>query len=139
MMTVHVQLHELELAATDQDPGLAGAPALALLNTSRGRVVDEGELAHTLPDGRRRFAAMDVFEQEPPEPALPLFSDSALCTPRLAGRTNEILIRMSDSAAGAVLDVLAGREPAQFVTPEVLCRFALRPRHPASDAAPGIR
>ncbi|HLQ06361.1 MAG TPA: hydroxyacid dehydrogenase [Nitrososphaerales archaeon] len=59
-----------------------------LINTSRGGVVDEDELAAALTEGRIGGAALDVFEEEPPTGAI-LSAPSTILTPHIGGQTEE--------------------------------------------------
>ncbi|HEV2225787.1 MAG TPA: hydroxyacid dehydrogenase [Nitrososphaerales archaeon] len=59
-----------------------------LINTSRGGVVDEEELAASLTEGRIAGAALDVFEEEPPSGAI-VTAPSTILTPHIGGQTEE--------------------------------------------------
>lgn len=59
-----------------------------LINTSRGGVVDEDELAAALTEGRIAGAALDVFEEEPPSGTI-FFAPSTILTPHIGGQTEE--------------------------------------------------
>ena len=59
-----------------------------LINTSRGGVVDENELAAALTRGRIAGAALDVFEEEPPSGPI-LSAPSTILTPHIGGQTEE--------------------------------------------------
>ena len=59
-----------------------------LVNTSRGGVVDEEELASALKEGRLAGAALDVFETEPPTGAI-LTAPNVILTPHVGGQTAE--------------------------------------------------
>lgn len=135
VVTVHVPL-------TSSTSSLIGARELALMkstaaliNTSRGGVVDEAALASAITQRRLRAAVIDVFEHEPPGKEHPLFAlDDVICTPHIAGITAEALRRMAAAAVAAVLDVLGGYEPAVVANPDVLPRLGLLPHRP--DATP---
>jgi D-3-phosphoglycerate dehydrogenase len=101
-------------------------PRTALVNVSRGGVVDEAALADALVRGHLRCAAVDVFAEEPPAADHPLLGlPNALCTPHLGAATSEALIRMGMCAAAAALDVLGGRWPPHPVNPQVIPRAPL--------------
>ena len=101
-------------------------PESYLVNTARGAAVDEEALAEALSTGRLAGAAIDVFAQEPPDPAHPLQSaPNALLTPHVAGLSDRALIRVATEAAKGILDVLQGRHPCSPVNPEI---FPLQPR-----------
>ena len=83
----------LNLALTSETEHLVGhdelelmKPSAILINTSRGRVVDETALIKALQQRKIAGAALDVFGQEPPAPDNPLLQmDNVLVTPHIAG------------------------------------------------------
>lgn len=95
-------------------------PTAVLVNTSRGEVVNEPDLVQALKSGRLAAAGLDVFEHEPlkghPFQTMP----NVLLTAHTAGvdfRSREDMARF---AAEAIVDVLAGKWPAErVVNPEV--------------------
>ncbi len=97
-------------------------PEAALLNLSRGGVVDEAALHASLVAGRLRGAALDVFEDEPPGPGNPLFAlDSVIVSPHCAAFTEECARRMALACADNVLAAFDGRlDPDLVVNREVL-------------------
>lgn len=95
-------------------------PTAFLINTSRGRVIDEPALIERLRSRRIAGAALDVFWNEPPRDSELLHLPNVLCTPHMGAHTLEAIDRMSHIAAESVIDVLQGRRPAHVVNPEVL-------------------
>ncbi|MBR5101801.1 MAG: D-2-hydroxyacid dehydrogenase, partial [Muribaculaceae bacterium] len=72
-------------------------PTAILLNTSRGPLVDEVELAKALHEGRIAAAGVDVLEQEPPPFDCPLLSaPNCYFTPHIAWATREARERLMD-------------------------------------------
>lgn len=63
----------------------------------------------------------------PTPPATPALArlDNVVLTPHAAGSTEEALIAMAMAASGAVIDVLAGRQPRDMVDPGVWARRRL--------------
>lgn len=91
-------------------------PSAALINTARGSLVDEQALADALASGEIAAAGLDVLEAEPLPESSPLRGlDSVIITSHLAGQTAQARRRAGLVAAQAVVDVLAGREPAHPV------------------------
>jgi phosphoglycerate dehydrogenase-like enzyme len=87
-----------------------------LVNTARGTLVDEDALIDALAAGEIAGAALDVVTHEPLSATSPLRGfDNVLISSHLAGQTTEARIRAGMSAAQAVIDVLAGREPTHPV------------------------
>jgi len=97
-------------------------PEAAVLNLSRGGVVDEGALRDALLAGSLRGAALDVFEDEPPGPGNPLFDlDSVIVSPHCAAFTEECARRMALACAENVIATFEGRlDPDLVVNREVL-------------------
>ena len=119
VVSVHVPLNDSTRWLIGEPELARMRPHAALVNMSRGGVVDEDALAAALSSGRLRCAATDVFAEEPPRRDHPLLSlPNALCTPHMGGTTADALSRTAWSAVKAVDDVLAGRCPDNVVNPE---------------------
>ncbi len=87
-----------------------------IVNTARGRVIDEAALVEALRSGHISAAALDVFEQEPIKPDnLLLAMDSVILTPHLGASSLEAMQRMATQVAQGVLDVLEERQPPNRV------------------------
>lgn len=83
----------------------AANPELVLVNTSRGGIVNEADLYDALTSGKIRAAALDVFEQEPPDKDHPLLSlENFIGTFHVGGSTVESLDRVSNKAVDHVFE-----------------------------------
>jgi D-3-phosphoglycerate dehydrogenase len=92
-----------------------------IVNTSRGGIVNEQDLARALNENLIAGAAVDVFEQEPPGPDNPLFAaPNVLLTPHIGGQTGESLKRMAEQSVKNLLLFLDGKQPENILNPEVL-------------------
>jgi D-3-phosphoglycerate dehydrogenase len=107
---------------------LIGAEALAkmkptsyLINVARGPIVDEKALIDVLQQRRIAGAALDVFEQEPVDPANPLLAmDNVIVTPHSLCWTDECFHNMASTGLRSIVDVLNGRIPEFLVDRAVL-------------------
>jgi len=96
-------------------------PSAYLISTARGPIVDQTALTRALQAGQIAGAALDVFEQEPVDPADPILSlNNVIVTPHAFAWTDEWIRLTGRSALGGILDVAAGREPPNVVNREVL-------------------
>lgn len=83
-----------------------------LVNTARGKIIDQPALIDALKKGKVAGAALDVFEEEPLNPSNPLTSmDNVILTPHLAASSREAMRRMAVQVAEGVMAVLRGGIP----------------------------
>ena len=93
-------------------------PSAMLINIARGPVVDEAALIEALRAGTIAGAALDVFEQEPVAPDNPLLCmDQVIVTPHSLCWTDQCFAGIAESGLRSILDVAAGRVPANAVNP----------------------
>ena len=98
-------------------------PSAFLVNIARGPIVDQEALVEMLESGRLAGAALDVFEDEPLDPAHPLLRlPNVIATPHAIGWTDEACRIGGRAASRAVLAVAAGSLPEHVVNLEVLER-----------------
>jgi glyoxylate reductase len=116
----------LHVPLTPETHHLIGARELALMkptaflvNTARGKVVDEEALVQALQAKRIAGAGLDVFEHEPHlHPALKEMPNVVLM-PHVGSATGETRLKMAMLAAENLLAALAGHRPPNVVNPEV--------------------
>jgi D-3-phosphoglycerate dehydrogenase len=113
---------------TKQTHHLINAPRLALMkptayliNVARGPIVDQRALTAALQERRIAGAGLDVFEQEPIDPADPLLKlDNVVLAPHALCWTDECFAGNGRSACQSILDVAAGHVPQHVVNREAL-------------------
>jgi D-3-phosphoglycerate dehydrogenase len=86
-----------------------------LVNVSRGGLIDPDAVAAALDSGRLSGAALDVLDQEPPEPGHPLLGrDDVVLTPHIAyfsARTEIEYVRIQAQNAVSLLEAGAPDSP----------------------------
>jgi len=85
-------------------------PTAFIINTSRGPLVNEQELADALNEGRIAGAGMDVLSSEPPSPENPLLkAKNCYITPHIAWATRSARQRLLDVSINNVRAFLANK------------------------------
>ena len=96
------------------------------VNTGRGPCVDEKGLLAALESGRVAVAALDVLEQEPPDPQNPLLRmENVILTPHVASATSRMMPETRRRLGRELALVLRGFWPRSCVNPGVLPRLPL--------------
>jgi phosphoglycerate dehydrogenase-like enzyme len=96
-------------------------PTALLVNVARGPIVDQAALEAALAEGRLAGAGLDVFEQEPVDPDDPILrAPGVVASPHALGYSEELFRDCVAAACAALVDVAAGRVPADVANPEVL-------------------
>lgn len=81
-----------------------------LINTSRGKLIDEQALVEALTNGRLAGAGLDVLSVEPPVNGNPLLSaPNCVITPHIAWATKEARTRLMEEAVNNIRSFLNGR------------------------------
>lgn len=122
-----VDILSLHCPLTDKTRGMIGAPQLQLMqpgaliiNTARGKLIDEAALIAALKSGRLAGAGLDTFAIEPPAPDNPLFSlPNVICTPHIASSTTDASVQMGIIAANNIISYLRGEiyDARNFLNP----------------------
>ena len=86
-----------------------------LINTSRGRIVDEKALIWALGENKIAAAGLDVFENEPFVSHELTTLGNVVLTPHVASATLETRTAMAKIAAQNIIDVFEGRTPAGLI------------------------
>lgn len=112
----------LHCPLTDETRGLIGErelnlmkPTAILINTARGPVVKEGELAAALRAGRIYGAGLDVFEREPQVHPDLIGLDNCTLTPHIGSAADRYRREMTAMVCENARAILAGKEPPNRV------------------------
>jgi len=94
----------LHTPLTDETKGMINKDSMAkmkdgirLVNTCRGQVIVEEDVAAALEAGKLAGYATDVFYKEPPEGSPLLTAPNVILTPHLGASTEENLLRLGDN------------------------------------------
>lgn len=131
---------------TPQTRGLIGAaqfalmkPDAVLINTARGPIVDQAALIDALQRNQIGGAALDVFEQEPLDPASPLASiENVILSSHSIAWTEELFRDMGRIDCMGALAIYRGEVPKDVVNRDVLAQplfLEKLARHKAAFAA----
>ncbi len=104
-------------------------PNAVVLNTARGKVVDEDALAKAIKDGRIAAGAIDAFVEEPPAADSPLrgLGDKLLMSPHAVAFNGSGELRAGvEWAARSVHTALSGKIPDNVYNKDVLYRWRER-------------
>jgi D-3-phosphoglycerate dehydrogenase len=108
----------LHVPVVPQTVGLIGEKQLALMkptayliNTARGKILDETALFRALKEKKIAGAALDVFTEEPPKTGELFFLPKVLTTPHIASSTDEAMRKVDQNCIENVTNVLSGKDP----------------------------
>lgn len=95
----------IHLPLTNETRGMINRHSIAqmkdgviIINTARGKVIDEADLAEALKSKKVRAYGTDVYYSDPPDPASPLLSaPNVIMTPHIGGSSQENLLRIGDN------------------------------------------
>lgn len=103
-------------------------PQAYLINTARGRIVDEPELIRALQEKRIAGAGLDVYWNEPPltqDPFVPeelRKLDNVILAPHNGGATWDVRGRKAKSVAQGLVQLMRGERPAALLNPEIYAK-----------------
>jgi len=106
-------------------------PTATVINTARGKVIDEAALARALAAGRLRGAAIDAFEEEPVAPDSPLrpLGAKVLMSPHAASFNDDPGSELRPGiewATRSVIAALSGQVPDNVYNKSVIPRWRER-------------
>jgi len=129
-ITVHVPRTKDTAGMIGPDQIAAMKDGVRLVNVARGGIIQEAALLDGLESGKVAAAAIDVWEQEPVDPAHPLvLHPRVISTPHLGASTEEAQVGVAVDIAEQIVAVLGGGSARSAVNmpslaPDVLARTA---------------
>ncbi len=119
-VSLHVPLDESTEKLMDEDRLALMKHNAFLINTARGRVIDEGALIGALQGNKIAGAALDVFEGEPELPRELVEMENVVLTPHIGSASYETRKKMAELAVENCTLALGGERPRYLLNPEVL-------------------
>jgi glyoxylate reductase len=92
-------------------------PSAYIVNTARGEVIDENELARLIEAGAIAGAGLDVFEHEPAVNPKILHSERVVALPHMSSATIEGRVDMGEKVIINIKAFLDGHAPPDRVHP----------------------
>ena len=115
VISLHCPLTEQTRHLLDAAAFAQMKPGVVIINTARGGVMDHAALLDAIQSGHVAGAGLDVYPDEPHIPAELLAQDNVVCTPHIGSNTASTRQDMLEACAAQILDVLAGKRPANIV------------------------
>ncbi len=110
-VTLHSSLTQGSRGLLDEAAIAKMKPGARVINVARGALVDLDALYQAISAGKLGGAALDVFEEEPPQTEHPLFKlPNVVVTPHLGASTAEAQRDVSIQIAEQVIDALHERD-----------------------------
>jgi D-3-phosphoglycerate dehydrogenase len=95
-------------------------PTSFIINTARGKIIDQKALYYVLSKNRIAGAGLDVFEKEPVENNSRLLKlDNIVMTPHIGPYTMETQENMSITVAKDIINTMNGRKPKYILNEKV--------------------
>ena len=98
VISLHVPLTPLTKRMVNEAMLELMRPEAYLINTARGSLVDYHALKDALQSKKIAGAAIDVYDEEPPNDIELLSLDTLICTPHIGGNSKEAVLAMGMSA-----------------------------------------
>jgi len=106
VITVHVPLTEETKHIINSKSLSKCKDGVRIINCARGGIVEEGALLSALESGKVASAALDVYENEPPDFSGKLIQHPQIvCTPHLGASTEEAQVKVAIQIAEQVIDL----------------------------------
>jgi D-3-phosphoglycerate dehydrogenase len=119
VLTLHCTLDDSTRGMISEREFCLMKPAAGIINAARAQIIDEEALERAIKTGRIAFAALDVFQVEPPDATHPLLGlENVILTPHLSSWTPEALHREVSGAIDSVMACFRGEKIPGLINPD---------------------
>lgn len=109
ILTLHSSLNETNEGIMNMEAFTKMKPSAILINTARGGLINEANLAHTLNEGIISYACLDVLSAEPPDENNPLLqAKNCIITPHIAWTSVEARKKLLHDVADNITAFISG-------------------------------
>jgi len=115
IISIHAPLTEQTRHTFDRNVFEQMKEGIYIINTGRGAIINEKDLAKYLENGQIEAAGLDVYEYEPHVTEELKNMDNVVLLPHIGSASKYARESMSEMASKAIIDVHKGREPANKV------------------------
>jgi len=110
-LTLHTKLSDETREMINAESIAKMKDGVRIINSSRGGVINEADLAKALAEGKVAGAAIDVYSTEPPAPDNPLLhAPNTVLSPHLGASTEEAQLAVTLDAVDSLLNYLLKEE-----------------------------
>lgn len=123
-ITVHTPLTRDTKGLINREAFAEMRDGVMIINCARGGIVNEQDLYEAIIRGKVAGAALDVFEQEPPQDNPLLKLEQVICTPHLGASTGEAQENVAVGIAEQIKEFLLSAGIRNAVnTPQITCEL----------------
>lgn len=104
-ISIHVPLTDETLGMINKETIDKMADGVVLVNTARGKCINEEDMVEALESGKVRAYVTDVWYSDPPDPSCPLLkAPNVVMTPHLGASSRENMLRIGDVVVSLLED-----------------------------------
>ncbi len=104
IISLHTPITEETKGIINKDTIAKMKNGVVIINTARGKLVNDQDLADGLKSGKVRYAGIDVYHAEPPKDSPLLGVDNVLLIPHLGAQTYENMDRIGEIVIELIRD-----------------------------------
>lgn len=104
IISLHTPITEETKSIINKDTIAKMKEGVVIINTARGKLINDQDLADALKSGKVRYAGIDVYHAEPPKDSPLLGVDNVLLMPHLGAQTYENMDRIGEIVINLISD-----------------------------------